>query len=74
MVACYGSIIDGVFFIGESIQLTAHALDGIDYLNGSTPLSAFECHVLTEMSQSFFAFLLMTCACLDGKTAEDNVC
>ena len=50
-----GGIEAGVFLVGEGIQFTAQSLDGIDDLEGITPLSTLESHVFTEMSQSFFA-------------------
>lgn len=42
----------GILLVGKSIQLTAHALQGIDHLQGTTVLCTLEGHVFTKMCQT----------------------
>ena len=58
-----GSIKSGVFLVGESVEFTTQALQGIDDLKGIALLRALEGHVLTEMGHTFLARLFITCSC-----------
>ena len=55
-----GCIVDGVLLVGEGVQFTAHAFQGIDDLQGIAALCPLEGHVLAEVGDTFFAWVLVT--------------
>jgi len=72
MLACGGSMIDGVLLVGEGIELATYALEGVQNLYGGATASPLERHVLTEVGQALLALLLVARAASDGYAAEDD--
>ena len=67
-----GSIENGVFLIGESIEIATDTLKTIENLQGGTATGALEGDMLAEMSQSLIANLLVTGTDLHADAAINN--
>ena len=50
----------GVFFVGEGVQVAAHALQAVQYLDGRATAGALEAHVLAEVGHPLFASLFVS--------------
>jgi len=59
MVAVDGGVVGGVLLVSKGVQLAAHALQGVDDLQGVAPLRALEGDVFAEVGHSLFAGGLM---------------
>ena len=66
------SIENGVFLIGESIEIATDPLKTIENLQGGTATGALEGDMLAEMSQSLIANLLVTGTDLHADAAINN--
>jgi hypothetical protein len=58
-----GCIEGGVLLVGKGVQVAAHTLQAVQYLDGRTASGALEAHVLAKVCHAFFACRLMARPC-----------
>ena len=73
MLAQHGSIEDGVFLVGEGVDVSAHAFQFVQYPHSVAPLRSLERHVLAEVRQSFLSCLLVARSCCYLKAAVNHI-
>ena len=69
-----GTVVDGLFFACEGVEVSADAFDVCDYLARAASLCAFECEVLGEVGDAAFAFKLMSGSAAYGYAAVYGIC
>src|SRR3712207_2090177 len=67
-----GSVVNGVFFGGEGVEIAAHALQAIEHMPCPSAGSALESSVFAEVGQPLLAGCLVTCAGVDLVAAVDD--
>ena len=72
VAARHRAVVGGLLLRGEGVQLAAHALYGIDHLQGAAAGRALEAEVLAEVGQPFLARRLVAGAGAHGNAAVDH--
>ena len=74
MLTVAGTVVDGLFLAGESVEVSADALDACDYLARAASLRSFESKVLGEVGDAAFGVELMSGAATYGYTTVYCIC
>ena len=72
MLALDGTVEDGVFLVGEGVQLAAQTFDIVDDAHSGAPLRPLEGEVLAEMGQSLLVGRFVAGAGMYGDAAIDD--
>ena len=73
MVFQNGCVVDGVFLVGEGIQVAPHALQTVEHVPGPPPGGAFESDMLAKVGQSLLTRKFVARARIDFIAAVDHL-
>ena len=65
----YCSVVNGVFFIGKSIDIAANTLERVQYVPRPSVACTLERHVFAEVRQALLFLLFVPCTGIDPVTA-----